>query len=142
MEKKLFYTLEDFNAMSKSTMVENIGITFTEMGEDYLMAEMPVDKRTVQPQNLLHGGANLALAETIGGALSVMVLNPDDYIVKGMEINANHVRSVMAGGKVTAKATFIHRGNNSHIVQIVIRNGDDQLVSVCRLTNFIQKTNH
>lgn len=141
MEKKTFYSLEDFNAMSKSTLVENLGILFTRQGDDFLEAEMPVNERTIQPHRILHGGANLALAETIGGALSLMVLNPEAYVVKGMEINANHVRSIPYGNKVIAKATFLHRGKNSHIVQIDIRDTDQNRVSICRLTNFIQKNN-
>lgn len=141
MDKNTFYNLDDFNAMGKSTLVENLGIIFTRQGKDFLEAEMPVNEQTIQPQRILHGGANLALAETIGGALSLMVLDPEKYVVKGMEINANHVRSVSYGDKVTAKATFLHRGNNSHIVQIDIRNKEDNRVSICRLTNFIQKNN-
>jgi len=141
MEKKAFFSLEDFNAMGKSTLVENLGIIFTRQGSDFLEAEMPVNERTIQPHRILHGGANLALAETIGGALSVMVLDPDTYVVKGMEINANHVRSIPYGNKVIAKATFLHRGKNSHIVQIDIRDIENNRVSICRLTNFIQKNN-
>lgn len=139
MEKKVFYTLDDFNAMREATLMENLGINFTRQGNDFLEAEMHVDENTMQPHRILHGGANLALAETIGGALSVMVLDPEIYVVKGMEINANHVRSVLYGDKVTAKATFLHRGNNSHIVQIDIRDTRSNRVSICRLTNFIQK---
>lgn len=124
--------------MSKSSLVDNLGIVFTGQGEEYLQCEMPVDERTIQPFKVLHGGATLALAETIGGALSVMILDPDVYTVKGMEINANHVKSVPMGQKVTAKATFLHKGKNTHIVQIAIRDEADNLVSICRLTNFIQ----
>jgi len=141
MEKNTFYNLEDFNAMSDSTLVENLDILFTRQGGDFLEAEMPVNEKTIQPHGILHGGANLALAETIGGALSVMVLDPEKYVVKGMEINANHVRSVSHGDKVIAKATFLHRGNNSHIVQIDIRDSNNNRVSICRLTNFIQTNN-
>lgn len=138
MAKKYYYTLGDFNAMSKSTLVENLGIVFTEMGDEYLEARMPVDERTIQPYKVLHGGAILALAETIGGALSVMILNPQNYQVKGMEINANHVRSVPIGKHVKAKASFLHKGNNTHIIQIAIRDETGNLVSICRLTNFLQ----
>ena len=141
MENHTFYTLNDFNAMREATLMENLGITFTRQGEDFLEAEMPVSEKTIQPHRILHGGANLALAETIGGALSVMVLDPKVYVVKGMDINANHVRSVPYGDKVIAKATFLHRGNNSHVVQIDIRDTDSNRVSICRLTNFIQINN-
>lgn len=139
MEDKLYFTLEDFNSMSKSTLIENLGIVFTDLSPEFLKAEMPVNDKTIQPFRILHGGANLALAETVGGALSSMVMNPNEYSVKGMEINANHVRSVPHGNKVIATATFLHRGKNSHIVQIAIRDEEDNLVSICRLTNFIQR---
>jgi len=125
--------------MSKSTLIENLDIFFTQQGEDFLKAEMPVNDKTIQPFKILHGGANLALAETVGGALSVMVTNPQEYTVKGMEINANHVRSVPHGNRVVATATFLHRGKNSHIVQIAIRDKEENLVSISRLTNFIQR---
>lgn len=139
MEEKLYFSLEDLNTMSKSTLIENLGIVFTQIGKDFLKAEMPVDEKTIQPFKILHGGANLALAETLGGALSASVMNPKNYLVKGMEINANHVRSVPHGNTVFATATFLHRGRNSHIVQIAIRDDEDNLVSISRLTNFIQK---
>ncbi len=139
METKCFFSLDDFNTMSKSTLIENLDILFTEQGDDFLKAEMPVNDKTIQPFKMLHGGANLALAETLGGALSAMVMNPAEYSVKGMEINANHVRSVPEGDKVIATATFLHRGKNSHIVQIAIHDGQGYLVSISRLTNFIQK---
>lgn len=125
--------------MSKSTLIENLDILFTEQGDDFLKAEMPVNDKTIQPFKMLHGGANLALAETLGGALSAMVMNPAEYSVKGMEINANHVRSLPEGDKVIATATILHRGKNSHIVQIAIHDGQGYLVSISRLTNFIQK---
>ena len=125
--------------MSKSTLIDNLDILFTEQGDDFLKAEMPVNDKTIQPFKILHGGANLALAETLGGALSAMVMNPADYSVKGMEINANHVRSVPEGDKVIAKATILHHGKNGHIVQIAIHDVQGNLVSISRLTNFIQK---
>lgn len=139
MEDTLYFTLEDFNSMSKSTLIENLGIVFTDLSPEFLKAEMPVNDKTIQPFKILHGGANLTLAETVGGALSAMVMNPQEYSVKGMEINANHVRSVPYGNKVTATATFLHRGRNSHIVQIAIRDEEQNLVSISRLTNFIQR---
>ncbi len=135
--KKNYYTLEQLNEYSAHTMVDYIGIVFTEIGETFLKAEMPVDERTIQPNKILHGGANLVLAETIGGALSVLVLDPEKYVVKGMEINANHVRSVEMNKKVIATATFLHQGVRSHVVEIKIENEKGQLVSIARLTNYI-----
>jgi len=139
MEKKLFFTLEELNDISKSTLVENLGIVFTELDENHITATMPVDKRTVQPFKILHGGANLALAETIGGALSLAITDPEKYLIKGIEISANHVKAVAEGEEVTATATFLHKGRTLHITEISIKDNNNKLVSISRLTNFIQK---
>ncbi|MEA3504945.1 MAG: hotdog fold thioesterase [Bacteroidota bacterium] len=139
METKLYFTIEELNNIGKSTLVENLGIIITELDENHITAEMPVDERTVQPFKILHGGANLALAETIGGALSLAIMDPEKYMIKGIEINANHIKSVPKGEKVTATATFLHKGRSSHITQISIKNSNNNLVSISRLTNFIQK---
>ncbi len=135
--KKCYYTLEQLNQYSAHTMVDYIGIEFTQIGDAFLKAEMPVDERTIQPNKILHGGANLVLAETLGGALSVLVLDPKRFEVRGMDINANHVRSVEMGKKVIATASFLHQGMRSHVVEIKIENEKGQLVSIARLTNYI-----
>jgi len=126
------------NKISSDTLMEHLGIIYTEIGEDYLIAEMPVTSKHYQPMRILHGGASVALAESTGSALSVIHVDLDRYDVKGMEINANHIRSVKKG-KLIAKASFIHKGGTSHIVEISICNEQNKLISICRLTNVILK---
>ncbi len=130
--------LQVLNKISSDTLMEHLGITYTEVGEDYLVAEMPVTSKHYQPMRILHGGATLALAESVGSALSVINVDLDQYDVKGMEINANHIRSIKTG-TLKAKAQFIHKGRTSHIVEINILNEKDKLISICRLTNVVLK---
>ena len=130
--------LQLLNKISSDTLMEHLGITYTEVGEDYLVAEMPVTSKHYQPMRILHGGATLALAESVGSALSVINIDLDQYDVKGMEINANHIRSIK-NGTLIAKAKFIHKGRTSHIVEINIVNEKDKLISICRLTNVVLK---
>ncbi|MCZ4695169.1 hotdog fold thioesterase [Ancylomarina euxinus] len=130
--------LQVLNKISSDTLMEHLGILYTEIGEDYLVAEMPVTSKHYQPMRILHGGATLALAESVGSALSVIHIDMDRFEVKGMEINANHIRSVKKG-TLRAKAKFIHKGRTSHIVEINICNEQDKLISICRLTNVVLK---
>lgn len=89
--------LNDINSLNKNTLGQNLGIEFTEVGSDFLVATMPVDERTKQPFGLLHGGANVALAETLGSVASLLVVNSDVFIGVGVEINANHIKAVLSG---------------------------------------------
>ncbi|MFT5749185.1 MAG: 1,4-dihydroxy-2-naphthoyl-CoA hydrolase [Ancylomarina sp.] len=130
--------LQLLNKISSDTLMEHLGITYTEVGEDYLVAEMPVTSKHYQPMRILHGGATLALAESVGSALSVIHVDLDRFDVKGMEINANHIRSIKKG-TLSAKAKFIHQGRTSHIVEINISNEKGKLISICRLTNVVLK---
>lgn len=114
-------------------MVSTLGIEFTEVGEDYLVAKMPVDERTVQPYGLLHGGASVTLAETLGSVASHLNIDTDTKWAVGLEINANHVRSATSGF-VYGKVTPIHLGRKSHVWEIRITNEDNKLVSISRLT--------
>ena len=104
------YALEEFVSFQQGTLLETLGIELTEIGEDYLVGTMPVDKRTIQPFGILHGGASVALAESLGSISAGMVINSEDSIVVGLDINANHLRPV-SSGKVegVAKAVFIGR---------------------------------
>ena len=131
-------TIEELNALCPNTLMEHLHIVYTEVGEDYLCASMPVDHTTWQPFQILHGGATMALAESVGSALSVALLKGTDYTAKGMEINANHIHSVKKG-MVYATAKIIHRGKRSHIIEIIIKDEQEMIVSVCRLTNMILK---
>lgn len=127
-------TLEGANAMSANTLVENLGIEFIEIGDDYLVAKMPVDDRTVQPYRLLHGGASVALAETLGSVASTLAIEDlGKHMAVGVEINANHLRPA-TNGFVFGKVTPIRVGRQMHVWNIEIRDEDDKLVCVSRLT--------
>jgi len=130
-------SLDILNSFSDETMVERIGIQFTEIGPDFLRASMPVDARTHQPLGLLHGGASAALIETLGSVGATWTVSPEEYCV-GLEINANHVRSVRSG-TVTGTATSIHRGSKIHVWQVEIRTEDGKLVSTGRITLAVLK---
>lgn len=127
--------------MSANTLVETFDIKFVEFGDNYIVAEMPVTHKNVQPMRILHGGASVALAETVGSVASVLCL--DDlmtYQPVGLDINANHLRSVREGGKVRAKVTPIHIGTKTHVWHIDITNEKGELVCVSRLTMMIRKS--
>jgi 1,4-dihydroxy-2-naphthoyl-CoA hydrolase len=134
------FTLEGIDNLSINTLVENFDIKFIEIGDDYLIAEMPVTNKNVQPMRILHGGASVALAETVGSIASVLCLkDPMKENPVGLSINANHLRSVPEGGKVFAKVTPIHIGRKTHVWHIDITNKEGKLVCVSRLTMMIRK---
>jgi 1,4-dihydroxy-2-naphthoyl-CoA hydrolase len=124
------------NQMSKNTLMETLQITYTAAGEGWLQATMPVNSRVHQPMGLLHGGAMVALAESVGSAASVSRINPKEQEVRGIEIAANHLKSVREG-VVTATAKIIHQGKSLHLWEIRIENEKGELVSLCKLTNMI-----
>lgn len=121
------------NQMSQNTMVEHLGIEFIEVGEDYMKAKMPVDHRTKQPMGLLHGGASVALAETLGSFAAHCVVDQKTQCCVGLEINANHVKAVKDGW-VYAIAKALHIGKNTHIWEIKVTNEEGALVCVSRIT--------
>lgn len=127
-----------FKAMNDKTMGQHIGISFSEVGPDFLKATMPVDHRTKQPYGLLHGGASCVLAETLGSVASALVIDPDRFICVGLEINANHVRSARSG-VVTGTCTPIHIGASTHVWDIKIHDEREKLICVSRLTVAILK---
>ena len=128
-------TLEGLNASGQNTAVEHLGIVFTEVGDDYLRAEMPVDHRTVQPMRMLHGGVSCVLIETMGSVAGMMcVPNPGaDYIV-GTEINASHLRGAPEGSKVVAKVTAVRLGRRVQVWAVDISNEAGKLVCTGRIT--------
>ena len=126
-------TLEQLQGSTANTLIELLGIRFTEIGPDYLRAAMPVDARTHQPTGVLHGGASVALAETLGSTAANLCVDRQRELCLGQEINANHLRSV-AAGLVTATARPLHRGSRSQVWQIEIRDERERLVCVSRLT--------
>ncbi|MEZ4768129.1 MAG: hotdog fold thioesterase [Caldilineales bacterium] len=119
--------------MANNTMIEHLGIEFIELGDDFLRARMPVDHRTVQPAGLLHGGASVALAETLGSAASFLCVDTTRFNVVGVEVNANHVRSARAGW-VTGTARPIHLGRSTHVWEIRVVDAEERLVCISRLT--------
>ncbi|KAB7769810.1 hotdog fold thioesterase [Xanthomonas maliensis] len=121
------------NAASRNTLIEHLGIVFTEVGEDWLRATMPVDTRTHQPYGLLHGGASVVLAETVGSSAGNLCVDMRQQICVGLEINANHLRAVR-DGVVTGTARAVHVGRTTQVWDIVIDNAVGKRVCVSRLT--------
>ena len=125
-------TLEILNERLKGNMCEHVGIRLTELGNDYLVGTMPVDHRTIQPAGLLHGGANVVLAETLGSVAANLACGDDHYCV-GLEVNANHLKSATSGN-VTGTARPIHIGRSTQVWEIHIKNDQDELTCISRLT--------
>jgi len=126
-------TIDQLNQLSRKTLVEHLGIKFTEVGEDYISASMPVDHRTHQPFGLLHGGASVALAETLGSVAATLCLDQKFLYGVGLEINANHIRA-MKEGIVIGTTRPIHVGKRTHVWEIKITNELDELVCISRIT--------
>jgi len=136
MSTSIWHTLPnllDINSLNKNTLGDNLGIEFIEIGPDYLVATMPVDARTKQPFGLLHGGANVALAETLGSVASLLVVNSDVFIGVGVEINANHIKAVLSG-KVKGVCSPLNVAGKNHVWDIKIYNEADELTCVSRFT--------
>ncbi len=131
-------TLDALNAMSRGTLMEPLGIRFTEIGDDYLRASMPVDARTLQPYGLLHGGASVALAETLGSTAGGLCVDADTKGVVGIEINANHLRGVR-DGSVTGTARALHVGSSTQVWEIRIEDERGRLACISRLTLAVVK---
>src|SRR5450432_1595801 len=134
-------SIADLEPLGKDTMAEHIGIEWKELGEDFLSARMAVDNRTKQPYGLLHGGASVALAETLGSVAAAMVIDSNKFYCVGLEINANHVRSAREGF-VTGIARPIHMGASTHVWDIKIYDEKEKLVCVSRITVVILKNNN
>jgi 1,4-dihydroxy-2-naphthoyl-CoA hydrolase len=133
------FSLEGLNEVSQNTLNSHLGIVFTEAGEDYLKARMPVWERTVQPMRILHGGASAALAETIGSVASLLCLERmGEQQAVGLEINANHLRPVHEGGWVEALCKPIHLGKTTHVWSIEIFDPKGKLCCISRLTMAIR----
>lgn len=126
-------TLDDMNRMSANNMVEHVGIRFLEIGEDYIRASMPVDHRTHQPFGILHGGASVVLAETVGSTAANHCLDTSRQYAVGLDINCNHLRSI-SSGDVFATARAVHIGRSTQVWQIDITDQENRPVAVSRLT--------
>ncbi|MGB3463674.1 MAG: hotdog fold thioesterase [Cyclobacteriaceae bacterium] len=127
------FTIENINRLSVGCMLEHLGIEITAIGEDSITGKMPVDQRTKQPYGLLHGGASVVLAESLGSIASSGVVDLTSQTVVGLEINANHLKSATSGF-VTGKAKPIHLGKRTHVWDIRITNENNQLVCISRFT--------
>jgi uncharacterized protein (TIGR00369 family) len=121
------------NASSKNTMMETLQIEYTDVGENFLVGKMPVNPAVHQPDGVLHGGAMVALAESVGSTASYIFLDAKKMFVRGIEISANHVKSIR-DGEVFAKATIVHKGRTTQLWDIKITNAEGDLISVCKLT--------
>ena len=121
------------NATCKDTLMETLQIEFVDAGDDYVIAKMPVTNKVHQPDGILHGGATVALAETVGSFASHIFLDTDAFFVRGIDISAKQVKSVR-DGFVYAKASFVHIGRTMQIFNIDVTDDHDNLVSTCKLT--------
>ncbi|WP_431109210.1 PaaI family thioesterase [Winogradskyella poriferorum] len=121
------------NEVSKNTLMETLDIEMVDYGEDFLVARMPVTPKVHQPDGVLHGGATAALAESVGSFASHIFTDLEQYFVRGLEITANHLKSVKEG-YVYAKATFLHKGRTTQLLDIRVTDEQDNLISVCRLS--------
>ncbi|MGK0452067.1 MAG: 1,4-dihydroxy-2-naphthoyl-CoA hydrolase [Neolewinella sp.] len=132
---KTLPTLEGLNASGQNTAVDHLGIVFTKIGDDYLIAEMPVDHRSVQPMRMLHGGVSCVLIETLGSVAGMISLTNvgSDYVV-GTEINASHLRGVPEGGKVIGKVMPVRLGRRVQVWSVEISNEAGKLICVGRIT--------
>ena len=126
-------TVAQLNALNKNTMMEHLGIEFTAIGEEFVSAKMPVDHRTHQPFGLLHGGASVTLAETLGSVASSCILDSSKQFCVGLEINANHLRGINEG-YVYGTARAIHLGKSTHVWEIKIENDKEKLICISRIT--------
>ncbi len=128
--------LEICNKISKDTLMETLQIKYTDAGHDFLTATMPVNSNVYQPMGLLHGGATVALAESVGSAASRFFIDASKFDVKGIEITANHLKSVKSG-QVTAIAKLLHKGKTTHLLEIKVYDDHENLISFCKMTNII-----
>lgn len=125
-------------AFSKNTLMETLDIEFIDAGPEFLTAKMPVSSKVHQPLGLLHGGATVALAESVGSSASFMLINTEFEEARGIEISANHLRS-KRDGTVYATARILHKGRTLHLWEIRITDEEDRLISICKITNMILK---
>ena len=127
------FTIEDINHREVKNMIDHVDIKFIEIGDDYLVGTMPVDHRTRQPMGILHGGASVVLAETLGSTASAYCLDQEKYTCVGLDINSNHIRAVQSG-LVTGVARPFHIGRTTHVWEIKVESEEGKLVNISRLT--------
>ncbi len=128
--------IDRLNEMAKGTLMESLGIRFTKVAEDCVCGEMPVDQRTIQPFGILHGGAFMSLAETLGSAGTIIGVDTSKYNVYGIELKGNYIRSINSGF-VYGKAIPIHKGRITQLWNIDMTDSQGNLLATCRITNLI-----
>ncbi|MBT8307704.1 MAG: hotdog fold thioesterase [Maribacter sp.] len=121
------------NESSKNTLMHTLDIEYVDIGENYLVGKMPVTPKVHQPDGVLHGGATVALAESVGSMASYIFMDAQKLLVRGIEISANHIKSVKEG-EVYARATVMHKGKTTQLWDIKITDAEDNLISICKLT--------
>lgn len=126
--------IEAINHFSKGTMLEHLGIVVTEVGDDFLKGEMPIDERHIQPFGFLHGGASVVLAESLGSIASNLKIDGERFAAFGLEVNANHIKAIRKGARIFGTAKAIHLGKSTHVWEISIRDNENNLVAISRLT--------
>lgn len=129
-------TLKVLNNLSQNTLMQTLEIEFVDVGDDFVTARMPVNSKVHQPYGILHGGATAALAETVGSCASAFFIDRETKIVKGIELSINHLKSV-SEGFVFGIAKPIHKGRTTHLWEIRILDEQDNLISICKLTNIV-----
>lgn len=139
MLKNKLALLDALNKLCKNTLMETLGIEFTDIGENEVVARMPVTSKVYQPNGVLHGGASVALAESVGSAGTLMLTDGKDVQIRGIEISANHVKSVK-DGFVFAKGKMVHKGRTIQLWHIDILNEKDELISFIKLTTITLRT--
>ena len=125
--------LAQANAACKNTLMETLEIKVIDYGDDFLVASMPVNSRVHQPDGVLHGGATAALAESVGSFATHIFIDTETFFVRGIEISANHLKSIREG-YVYAKATFVHKGRTTQLLDIKVTDEAGTLISVCKLS--------
>ena len=133
MEQYKEKILEVCNKACENTLMQTLDIEYTDVGENFLTARMPVTPKVHQPDGVLHGGATVALAESVASAASYIFLDGQKFFVRGIEIAANHVKSI-SEGYVFARAVIVHKGRTTQLWEIRVTNAEDQLISLCKLT--------
>ena len=132
------YKISDLEWLKEDTMMDVLGMDLIEIGEDFVSGTLPIDRRTIQPANTLHGGASVALAETLGSIGCYLTIDPDKYYCVGQSIHANHLRPGIKG-KVLGVAKPVRIGNTSHVWHVDITNDEGKLICVCQLTMAVIK---
>ncbi len=131
-------TIKQINEFCKETFISHLEIEFIDMGPDFVKAKMPVNQKKHQPTGILHGGASLAMAETVAGAGSMLLVDKNRYNVFGLQITGNHISSI-SSGDVYATALIVHQGQSTHVWDVKITDIEERLISLVRVTNIVKE---